>query len=184
MILGRVCVSVRSTVRGLNWGAGARTHKRMNGTTGRQVGGTSVCYLKTVGFLIFQGPHHLHGAVSSFAINPPQRSKPVEFSRKRWGSEKAGQKTTLKNDTFLLKNEAERGRGTLIWHRDPTPKGAGGNQVGTTGFAPCPAPSPAHKNHKKPVSLGAQGIAGKNVENSVENSNKCTIFVAKTTSFL
>ena len=126
----------------------------------RQVGGTSVCYLKTVGFLIFQGPHHLHGAVSSFAINPPQRSKPVEFSRKRWGSEKAGQKTTLKNDTFLLKNEAERGWGALIWHRDPTPKGAGGNQVGTTGFAPCPAPSPTHKNHKNPVTLGPQGFAG------------------------
>ena len=72
----------------------------------------------------------------------------------------------------------------MDWYPEPAPKGAGGNQVETTGFAPCPAPSPAHKNHKKPVSLGAQGIAGKNAENSAENSNKCTIFVAKTTSLL
>ena len=161
MILGRVCVSVRSTVRGLNWGAGARTHKRMNGTTGRQVGGTSVCYLKTVGFLNFQGPHHLHGAVSSFAFNPPLRSRNLSNSvEKDGGQKKQAKKRHLKMTLFFSKNGAERGWGALIWHRDPTPKGAGGNQVGTTGFAPCPAHTPARKNHKNPVTLGPQGIAG------------------------
>ena len=184
MILGRVCVSVRSTVRGLNWGAGARTHKRMNGTTGRQVGGTSVCYLKTVGFLIFQGPHHLHGAVSSFAINPPQRSKPVETSRKGRVPKKRAKKRHLKMTLFSKKNGAERGWGTHGLAPRTGRQRGGGKPSQAAGFAPCPAPSPAHKNHKNPVTLGAQGIAGKNVENSVENSNKCTIFVAKTTSFL
>lgn len=134
-------------------GVGARTAKRQYGafagvsargriSAERHNGPSSGWHLSlpTDGRVLgFQGPYHLHGAVSSFALNPlvgvPEREK---------------------NKTLLLKNEAERGWGTDDLPPRTDPQRGGGKPSRMAGFAPCPA----HNHRKNPQTLAAQGIGG------------------------
>ena len=86
---------MKGNSRAYNRDISYRKAKRKKRITNAIFSGYWEQYLKTVGFLNFQGPHHLHGAVSSFAINPPSEVETCRIQSKKVGV----RKSRPKNDT-------------------------------------------------------------------------------------